>query len=72
MNRTNPIHNGEVTHHQDQSMCPVNFKTKNIKNKTIFKLIPPFFSLLPMLFCFINYIIFFRLCQLRFDIHIKN
>lgn len=37
-----PIHSGDVTHHQDQSICPVNFKTKNIKNKITFKLIPPF------------------------------
>jgi len=25
---------GDVTHHQDQSICPVSFSTKKIKNNT--------------------------------------
>lgn len=29
----NGIHNGEVTQTQDQSMLPVNFKTRNTMNK---------------------------------------
>jgi hypothetical protein len=36
----NPIHRGEVTHHQDQSIKLVNFNTKKIKNNTDPKLIP--------------------------------
>lgn len=28
------IHNGEVTHHQDQSILSVNFSTKNTMNST--------------------------------------
>jgi len=29
----NGIHNGDVTHHQDQSILFVNFNVRNIKNK---------------------------------------
>lgn len=72
MSNRAPIHNGDVTHHQDQSMFPVNFRTKNIRNKIMFKLIPLFVSLLPILFCFINYIIFFWICQLGFDVHVED
>ena len=32
---TNGIHSGLVTHHQLQSMVPVNFKTRNTMNKII-------------------------------------
>ena len=31
--RITPAHIGAVTHHQDQSMYPVSFSTKNIKNR---------------------------------------
>ena len=38
--RTNGIQRGEVTHHQDQSMFPVNLRTKNTTNNTPVKPIP--------------------------------
>ena len=34
------IHSGEVTHHQDQSMFPVNLRTKNTTNNTPVNPIP--------------------------------
>ena len=34
------IHNGEVTHHQDQFILPVNLSTKNTMNKTAVRLNP--------------------------------
>jgi hypothetical protein len=30
--KKNPTHNGDVTHHQDQSITPINFKVIKIKN----------------------------------------
>jgi hypothetical protein len=36
----NDNHNGDVTHTHDQSIYPVSFNTKNIKNKTPKKPIP--------------------------------
>lgn len=38
--KDNGIHNGEQTHHQDQSIVLVNFKTRKIKNKTVPNPIP--------------------------------
>ena len=40
------IHNGAVTHHQDQSICSVNFRTKNTMKSTPPKLTPPPLTLL--------------------------
>lgn len=34
-----PIHKGEVTHHQDQVIVPTSFKTRNIRNNVVQKLI---------------------------------
>jgi len=42
---------GEVTHHQDQSIFPVSFKTKNTKNKTPGSPIP--FDVLFFILCFL-------------------
>ena len=36
----NGIQRGEVTHHQDQSMFPVNLRTKNTMKRTADKLKP--------------------------------
>ena len=36
----NGIHRGEVTHHQDQSIFPVNLRTKNTMKRTADKLKP--------------------------------
>ncbi len=51
----NEIHNGEVTHHQDQvatTPIPANFNTKNIKNTTV--LIPiPLFLLFSITFIYL-------------------
>jgi len=38
--RANGIQRGEVTHHQDQSMFPVNLRTKNTTNNTPVNPIP--------------------------------
>lgn len=40
------IHNGAVTHHQDQSICPVNFRIKNTMKSTPPKPTPPPLTLL--------------------------
>ena len=38
--RATGIQRGEVTHHQDQSIFPVSFNTKNTTNRTAVKLSP--------------------------------
>ena len=37
---TNGIHNGDVTHHQLQSILSVNFNTRKIRNNNVPNLIP--------------------------------
>ena len=39
------IHSGAVTHHQDQVIYPVSFKTRKTTNRIVPKLIPPSFIL---------------------------
>lgn len=48
--RATGIQRGEVTHHQDQLIVPVSFRTRKIKNNTIPKLIPVDFVSFSMLF----------------------
>jgi len=40
MTMANGIHNGLVTHHQDQSILPVSLRMRNMRNSTIDVLIP--------------------------------
>lgn len=40
INAAQPIHKGQVTHHQDQLIVFVNFNIKNIRNNTVLKLNP--------------------------------
>lgn len=37
----NPPHRGAVTHHHDQSITPVSFNTRNTRNNSPKKPIPP-------------------------------
>lgn len=48
-----PIHSGDVTHHQDQSIVCVNLRTKNIRNRSVPNPIPlPDDALFAMLIVF--------------------
>jgi hypothetical protein len=48
------IHNGDVTHHQLQSMSPVNFNVMNIKNRIIPKPKPFDVFFLSLILIFFN------------------
>lgn len=37
----NEIHSGDVTHHHDHAMLPVNLRTKKIRNRMVPKPKPP-------------------------------
>jgi len=55
--KANPPHNGDVTHHQDQLINPVNFKVIKIKNISPKNPIPP--DDLELLSDILLYVVFF-------------